>query len=72
MDCTECATESGIAIEGNVRVRRARAPRVEDAEKMSEATWMRVSVEIRSGREGGESGRPRSASSWLEKVCIAG
>ena len=60
---TLVATDSGIAIVGSDLVKRANAPRVELEERISEAVWKRVRLEILSGSDCGVAGRPRRESS---------
>jgi hypothetical protein len=61
-----------MGIEGRDSVRRAREPRVEEADRRRVAARMRMRVCRRRGREAGVEGVPRRLRSWWEKVRKAG
>ena len=68
---TEVATLRGMAMDSRFRVRRTRAPRVEEAERTRAVARSRLRREIRRARLGGEGGTPRREVSWEAKVSIA-
>ena len=73
---TDVDTVGGIAMEGSASTRRARDPRVADAERRVSAVRWRVSESIRMGNdedaEGEAEGVPRRARSWVAKMSRLG
>lgn len=63
MSSTDAATESGIAIEVSLRVSRANAPSVDDADNIRAVALSLSRLEVLKGSEGGDCGTPSRLTS---------